>query len=38
MKSNHAVIDHKTPREVTVLKRDVRAPTFDMTFELMTDD
>lgn len=38
VKSHHAVIDHKAPREVTVLKRDVRAPTFDLTFELMSDD
>lgn len=38
LKAPNAVLDHQHAREVTVLKRDVRAPTFELTFETMTDD
>ena len=38
MKSGNAVLDHSAPREQTVLTRDVRAPEFEFTFDLQTDE
>ena len=37
-KSGNAVLDHSVPREQTVLTRDVRAPQFEFTFDLQTDE
>ena len=38
VKSGNAVLDHSAPREQTVLTRDVRAPQFEFTFDLQTDE
>ena len=38
VKSGNAVLDHTAPREQTLLTRDVRAPRFEFTFELQTDE
>jgi hypothetical protein len=34
VKSGHAVFDHSVAREQTAMQRDVRAPTFEFTFDL----
>ena len=36
-KSGNAVLDHTVPREQSVLTRDVRAPFFELSFDLQTD-
>ena len=38
VKSGNAVLDHSAPREQTVLQRDARAPKFEFTFDLQTDE
>lgn len=38
VKSGNAIIDHSVAREQTALQRDVRAPTFEFTFDLQRDE
>lgn len=37
-KSGNAILDHSLAREQTALQRDVRAPTFEFTFDLQSDE
>lgn len=38
VKSGNAIFDHGVAREQTAMQRDVRAPTFEFTFDLQRDE
>lgn len=38
VKSGNAILDHSVAREQTAMQRDVRAPTFEFTFDLQRDE